>query len=257
MNPDIIRQITDQDYAGIARRIRQALLDRLEESSAPGFVLGLSGGIDSVVTASLCRGLSGRRTLAMIMPDLEITPEAETADALDVAGSLGIEHRLLDIGPIVEEYAKHLRPHPVALGNLRARIRCGMLYYCANAEGLLVAGSSDRSEYQIGYFTKFGDGAADAFPIRELYKLQVREMAGHLGVPPRIISKRSSPHLWKGHEAESEIGASYEEVDAILHLYLDKGTPLDMIPGMAGVTTDVTERVIALHRNSAHKRQAS
>ena len=92
-------------------------------------------------------------------------------------------------------------------GILRARVRTNILYYYANSKNYLVLGSSDKSEYMIGYFTKFGDGASDMTPIISLYKLQVREIAKYLGVPENIISKKSSPHLWKDHEAEKELGA--------------------------------------------------
>ena len=83
-------------------------------------------------------------------------------------------------------------------------------------------GSSDKSEYNIGYFTKFGDGASDITPIISLYKLQVREIAKFLGVPENIIYKKSSPHLWKYHEAESELGITYEEIDSILYCLIEK-----------------------------------
>ena len=256
-NPDIIREIVSGDYGGIAGKIRLGLQDALGSSGASGFVIGLSGGIDSAVTAALCSGVPGGGTLAVILPDSDVTPESETADALEMAGILRIRHALTDIRGIIGAYSAALGPHARALGNLRARIRSSILYHYANAENLLVVGSSDRSEYQIGYFTKFGDGAADTFPLVSLYKLQVREMARHLGVPPRIISKRSSPHLWRGHTAEGEIGASYEEIDAVLYLHLDRGMPPDRIPEEAGVPRSVVDRVISLHRSSMHKRWPS
>ena len=94
------------------------------------------------------------------------------------------------------------------------------MYYYANSKNLSVLGSSDKSEYLIGYFTKFGDGAADVLPIASLYKTQIRELARTLDVPDNIIVKKSSPNLWPNHTAESEIGVSYEEIDTILHLSL-------------------------------------
>ena len=109
---------------------------------------------------------------------------------------------------IHKEYYKVLEPEDRALGNLRARIRKNILYYYANSKNLSVLGSSDKSEYLIGYFTKFGDGAADILPIASLYKTQIRALAKFLGVPDHIISKKSSPNRWPNHIAESEIGAS-------------------------------------------------
>jgi len=103
------------------------------------------------------------------------------------------------------------------LGNLRARIRANIIYYYANLKNLLVLGTSDKSEYSIGYFTKFGDGCADLLPISNLYKTQIREFAKILEIPDNIITKKSSPNLWKDHDAEEEIGISYEEIDSILY----------------------------------------
>lgn len=254
MNQDIIRKITDQDYEAIAGRICRNLQVWLKSSKASGFVLGLSGGIDSAVVASLCSRVS-KDTLALVMPDSEITPDGETDDALELARSLGIKYHTIDIRNIIAGYADLLRPHPMAEGNLRARIRTSILYYYANMDNLLVTGSSDRSEYQIGYFTKYGDGAADIFPMISLYKLQVRGLAAHLGVPYHIVSKKSSPHLWKGHTAEGEIGASYEETDTVLHLYLDRMMQPEAIQSVTGISTGVINRIISLNEGSRHKRE--
>ena len=116
----------------------------------------------------------------------------------------------------------YLEPNEKAKGNLRARIRSNILYYYANAKNLLVLGSSDKSEYKIGYFTKFGDGASDITPIISLYKLQVREIAKHLGVPKNIIRKKAVHILWEEHEAEKELEATYEEIDSILFCLIEK-----------------------------------
>ena len=160
--------------------------------------------------------------MAIIMPDTSITPQVETEDALKMIALTGIEYKLIDIKPIVNEYSMYLEPNDKSKGNLRARVRTNILYYYANAKNYLVLGSSDKSEYLIGYFTKFGDGASDITPIVSLYKLQVREIAKHLNVPANIIAKKSSPHLWKEHEAEDELGVTYEEIDVILHCLIDK-----------------------------------
>jgi NAD+ synthase len=102
-----------------------------------------------------------------------------------------------------------------------ARIRMNILYYHASVNGYLVAGTSDKSELFIGYYTKFGDGAADIMPIANLYKTQVRALAKYLKVPQAIVDKKSSPRLWDNHLAEEEIGMGYETIDPILHLLID------------------------------------
>ena len=148
----------------------------------------------------------------------------------------------------------YLEPNEKAKGNLRARIRTNMLYYYANAKNYLVLGSSDKSEFNIGYFTKFGDGASDITPIVSLYKLQVREIAKYLGVPDNVIAKKSSPHLWKDHEAEEELGISYEEVDSILYCMLEKKLPIDQIEKNTQIPRKIIEKIQQLHKNSEHKR---
>ena len=104
----------------------------------------------------------------------------------------------------------------IAIGNLTARIRMNLIYYYANIEHKLVLGTSDKSELMIGYFTKFGDGAADVLPLANIYKTEVREIAKYLNLPKKILLKKSTPSLWKDQSAEDEIGMEYEKIDTIL-----------------------------------------
>ena len=188
------------------------------------------------------------------MPDTEITPKSETEDALKMIALTGIEYKLIDIKPIVSEYSKYLEPNEWAKGNLRARIRTNILYYYANAKNYLVLGSSDKSEYMIGYFTKYGDGASDLLPIISLYKLQVREIAKFLEVPQNVIEKKSSPHLWKEHGAEKEIGATYEEIDSVLYCLFKKKISIEETTALTKIEKAVVEKINHLHLKSQHKR---
>jgi NAD+ synthase len=154
----------------------------------------------------------------------------------------------------LEEFNKVLEPDIKALGNLRARIRMNVLYYYANLKNLTVLGSSDKSEYNIGYFTKFGDGAADTLPIVSLYKTQVREMAKNLGIDQNIISKKSSPHLWPNHEAEYEIGAEYEQIDTILYCILEKKLSVENTISESEISENIVRKIFQLYDNSVHKR---
>ena len=253
MNQDIINEIKNQDYASITETIEKFLSDQIEKNHAKGLILGLSGGIDSAVLAYICKRKLKDKTVAIIMPDTSITP-TETEDALKMISLTGIEHKLIDIKPIVNEYAMYLEPNEKARGNLRARVRTNILYYYANIKNYLVLGSSDKSEHLIGYFTKFGDGAADLTPIISLYKLQVREIAKYLGVPDNIISKKSSPHLWKDHEAEEELGASYEEVDVILYCLFEKKLSIDETVNITQIEKSIVEKIHKMNINSEHKR---
>ena len=253
MNQDIINEIKSNDYASITETIEKFISDQIEKSNAEGVILGLSGGIDSAVLAYICKRKLLEKTLAIIMPDTSITP-TETEDALKMISLTGIEHKLIDIKPIVNEYSMYLEPNEKARGNLRARIRTNILYYYANIKNYLVLGSSDKSEHLIGYFTKFGDGASDLTPIISLYKLQVREIAKYLGVPDNIISKKSSPHLWKDHEAEDELGASYEEIDSILYCLFEKKLSVDETVKTTQIEKSIVEKIHKLNITSEHKR---
>ncbi len=254
LNQDIINKIISKDYASITNKIEEFIETQIQKNNAKGIILGLSGGIDSAVIAYICSRKFKEKTLALIMPDTSITPNTETEDAMKIISLTGISHKLIDIKPIVNEYSMYLVPNEKSKGNLRARIRTNMLYYYANIENYLVLGSSDKSEYLIGYFTKFGDGASDLTPIVSLYKLQVREIAKYLGVPENIISKRSSPHLWKDHEAEKELGTQYEEVDSILYCLKDKGLSIEETVEMTKIDKEIVEKIYDLNINSEHKR---
>ena len=190
MNQEILNEVIGQDYAKIQQDIEVFLKNSVSQNKADGVIFGLSGGIDSTVVAYLAVKIFGKRALALVMPDSTVSPSNETSDALKVVGELELDYKLIDIDVIHKVYSNHLEPDERALGNLRARIRANIIYYYANLKNFLVLGTSDKSEYSIGYFTKFGDGSADLLPISKLYKTQLREFAKILGVPNNIITKK-------------------------------------------------------------------
>ena len=253
MNQEILKEIIDQDYTKIRQDIETFLKNSVSQNKAGGVIFGLSGGIDSVSVAYLAAKIFGKKALALVMPDSTISPSSETGDALKVVGELGLDYKLIDIDVIHKVYSNHLEPDERALGNLRARIRSNIIYYYANLKNFLVLGTSDKSEYSIGYFTKFGDGSADLLPISKLYKTQLREFAKMLGVPSNIITKKSSPNLWKEHIAEDELGITYEEIDSILYC-LEKRLSIDEIIKKTEIKRESVEKIYQMHENSWHKR---
>ncbi|MEM0276887.1 NAD+ synthase [Pyrobaculum sp.] len=241
------------DYAKSREIIISFISQIVERAGAGGVVLGLSGGVDSTVAATLAtEALGPHRVLGLVMPSI-FTPQEDVKDALEVAGRLGIETRLIDVTPISEAFAKSIPDfspgYRLASGNLLPRIRMTILYYYANRDNRLVMGTGDRSELLLGYFTKYGDGGADFLPIAPLYKLQVREMARRLGFP-HIAQKPSSPRLWHGHTAEGELGASYEVIDQVLYALFDLKKPLAEVRELFG---EVADFVIRRVRANLHK----
>ena len=253
MNQEILNEVIGQDYAKIQQGIEMFLKNSVSQNKADGVIFGLSGGIDSTVVAYLAAKIFGKKALALVMPDSTVSPSNETSDALKVVGELELDYKLIDIDVIHKVYSNHLEPDERALGNLRARIRANIIYYYANLKNFLVLGTSDKSEYSIGYFTKFGDGSADLLPISKLYKTQLREFAKILGVPNNIITKKSSPNLWKEHIAEEELGITYEEIDSILYC-LEKRLTIDEIIKKTEIKKESVEKIYHMHEKSWHKR---
>jgi NAD+ synthase len=247
---------TELDLSSAKRRILAFIKRKVEESQAEGAVLGISGGIDSAVTAYLCvEALGSRRVTGLIMPDLRATPEEDVKDAMLVASELCIETKEIDVAPIHKAYLKSLESNRLAEGNLRARIRMSLLYYHANLMNRLVIGTGDRSELLIGFFTKYGDGGVDVLPIADLYKTEVRRLGEVLGINRRIVAKRSSPRLWPGHMAESEIGMSYETIDRLLKLRFEEGLEAPAIAAKMKLNLAKVELILAKFQASEHKRQ--
>ncbi|MCS7384315.1 MAG: NAD+ synthase [archaeon GB-1867-097] len=229
-------------------------------SNFNGVVLGVSGGLDSSVVASLSvKAYGSEKVLCLLLPDSDVTPKSDVDDALALCKLLGVKYHVIDIKPIVSCCMQCIPSSQstdrLSIGNLRARIRMCILYYYANHERRLVVGTGDKSELLIGYFTKYGDGGCDLLPIGDLYKTQVRYLAKYLNIPSRIISKPSSPRLWKDQLAEDEIGFTYEYIDPILHLLVDEKLNCEEAASKLNVPLSDVERVNELIKRSSHKRK--
>lgn len=212
-------KIIGKEYNKIVKTIIEFIRAEVKSRGSTGVVVGISGGLDSAVATYLAvKALGPKKVFGLILPDSGVTPKRDTIDAEKLAKHLGIKYEITEVGKIKRLCLNKNLPHnsKLAKANLLVRLRMSLLYFHAAATNKLVLGTGDKSELQLGYFTKYGDGAADLFPIADLYKTEVREMAHYLLVPKNIVNKKSSARLWKGHTAEGEIGMTYEEIDHIL-----------------------------------------
>jgi NAD+ synthase len=201
-------------------KIQQFISDQVQESHSNGVIIGISGGIDSAVVAFLSvRALGKEKVLGILLPS-HTTPDENEDDAMQVVKILGIDHARIPIHTMIDAFGKCLpefKEGGLPKANLQARVRMCILYYYANLKNYLVCGTTDASENFVGYFTKHGDGAVDIEPIINVTKSDLRVMARELGVPESIIKKKSSPNLMMEHDAEEELGVSYELLDKLLN----------------------------------------
>jgi NAD+ synthase len=241
--------ITLPDYAQetIVRFIKDFVGDK-------SVVVGLSGGLDSSTVAKLCvMALGAERVLGVHMPD-RVTPEDDTEDARFLANELGIEYREIKIDDALEILANSAGiSKDMSIANMKARIRMLILYAIANENEYLVAGTSNKSELLVGYFTKYGDGASDFALIGDLYKTQVKMLAERIGVPERIVNKIPRAGLLPGQTDEGEMGIKYEILDRIL-LGMEMGLNEGKVAELVDVDEEIVKRVYRMHERSRHKR---
>ncbi|GBF36031.1 NAD+ synthase [Methanofervidicoccus abyssi] len=229
----------------------------VKKAGARGVVVGLSGGIDSSVVATLCVKALGRdKVLGVIMPERDSDPK-DIEHAKMIAEKLGIRYILSDITDILRAfgaggYIPTREFDKIADGNLKARIRMCILYYFANRRKLLVAGTSNKSELYMGYGTKYGDLGSDFLVIGNLFKTEVRELAKYLGIPQEIINKPPSAGLWKGQRDEEELGITYEVLDRILER-IEKGEDKEKISKNLNVPLFQVEEILNRIEANRHK----
>jgi NAD+ synthase len=233
------------------------LRQRMTMAGARGFVVGLSGGLDSAVVAKLCQLAAPGQVAGAIMP-CGSDPRDE-ADARLVAEHFSLPIIRVDLEPpydalvtatqsAIDGLAPGITRPPddssaqVSLANIRPRLRMTTLYFVANSLNYLVAGTGNKSEITIGYFTKHGDGGVDVLPIGHLLKGQVKALAKSLGVPPSIVDKAPSAGLWEGQTDEDEMGCSYADLEKYLR------------DGPEGVSPALALRLERLIRRTEHKR---
>jgi NAD+ synthase len=253
--------------ARLADDVSAWLKERFEESGANAFVMGLSGGIDSAVVCGLAARAVGKdRVLGVIMPSASNPDDA--VQAHKVAQAFGVRTLTVDLTSLAQTFqssmpteaamdALNLLPggaaeeaegrRTLAKANVRPRLRMTTLYYVANLVKGVVVGTGNKTEASIGYFTKYGDGGVDLFPIIDLYKFEVRAVAAEIGVPQSVIDRPPSAGLWEGQTDEDEIGLTYAQLDSAL-VAIEAGDTNEIDP-------EVLDRITRLSANSEHKRQ--
>jgi len=251
--------VLDLDYSEVEKRCVRFIKEYVKNTKAKGVVIGLSGGIDSSVIAALSSlALGGAHVVGLMLPEKETFNQKDIDDAKTIADKYKIKTQICDLTPVLESFYKSIPAFDPAdrlcKGNLKARTRMMFLYYYANKNSLIVCGSSDKSETMMGYFTKWGDGAADIAPIMDLYKTQVRKLAEHLGFPKELSSKPSTPSLWPNQLAEEEIGVKYETLDLIL-FGLERFMSVEDIAEQLNVQKDFVEKVKVRWLANEHKRR--
>jgi len=236
--------------------IHQFLRAHALGNGADGVVVGLSGGIDSALVARFARdALGAEHVLGILLPDASF-PAGLLEETVEYARGLGIESRTIPIEPVEASY-RALLPElvdRVALGNVKARIRMTIDYAVARERHRLVAGTGNKSELLLGYFTKYGDGGVDLLPLGDLYKTDLRAIAKEFGLPAAIQERPPTAGLWEGQTDEAELGISYEEVDQILYGLEQLRSPEEIasLTGFpVGRVREVEERVLRFR----HKRR--
>lgn len=232
--------------AGAVDRIVSWLQDYASAAGARGYVVGLSGGIDSACTAVLCQRAMGNGVLGVLLPCH--SPAEDALMAQQLAAAFAIPTITVPLEPA---YAALVAALPsatseIARANIKPRLRMSALYAMGQTRGYLVAGTGNKSEIAVGYYTKYGDGGVDVEPLGGLYKAQVRMLARELGIPQPIIDRPPSAGLWEGQTDEEEMGITYAALDETLAA-IEAGE-------VGGLDLGLLARVQEMIAASAHKR---
>jgi NAD+ synthase len=244
---------------GQAERLAAWMRERVTEAGAQGLVVGLSGGVDSAVVARLSQLAAPGAAVGVLMPCH--SDAQDERDAALVAKHFSLPTLRVDLAQpydalalVVKDALRTLpatihKEHPhddprsrVPVANIKPRLRMTSLYFVANSLNYLVAGTGNRSELSIGYFTKYGDGGVDILPLANLVKSEVQALARELNVPDSIVNRTPTAGLWLGQTDESEMGFTYDELERYLR------------DGAQGVAPALAMKIERLVRASEHKR---
>lgn len=223
------------------KKLVEWLQEKVNEANAKGVVFGLSGGIDSAVIAGLAKKAFPDNSLGIIMPCHSDPIDEE--HAILVAEALNLETTKVDLSNSFDTLLDSMKvenKNKMAISNLKPRLRMTTLYYFAQNNNYLVVGSSNKSEFTVGYFTKHGDSGVDILPLASFVKYEIRELARALEIPSVIIEKPPTAGLWENQTDEKEMGFSYDVLDN----YIKTGEGPE----------EIVEKIQRMNAISGHKR---
>lgn len=206
------------------KKLTEFVGDEVKKRGFSKTIVGLSGGLDSAVVSYLAvRALGAENVRGVFLPYGKMLLTDLTLARL-VADNLKIKAAEFDISPVVDQFCRMVDTDKdrVARGNIMARVRMIFLYHLSRDHNSLVLGTSNKSERMLGYCTLWGDMACAIAPLGSLYKTQILQIAGFLGVPQLIIKKQPSAGFWEGQTDEDELGVTYREADRLLYFMIDK-----------------------------------
>lgn len=243
------------DKSKTAKKLEDFVKTKLNESSLNGYILGLSGGIDSSLSATIAvKAVGTDKVSGLIMPYSRSSEQSEN-DALELARFLGIKTTKIEITPMIDSYYENIENiDSVRAGNKMARERMSIIFDKAFEQNLLVLGTSNRTEICLGYGTWHGDTASSVNPIGMLYKTNVRKLSKYYNIPEAIILKKPSADLWPGQTDEEELGLEYNKVDSLLYMMIEENIINKNDLNKAGFEDDFIDRTIELINRFYFKR---
>ncbi len=239
-----------------AKIIQEFIKTYVENAGCSSIVLGLSGGVDSALSALLCKQALGTRNVQCVFLPDDSTPALDRQHVKLFKDTYHMKCTEIDISPFVSLFHVALaQKKRLTLANIKPRVRMILLYEYANETNSLVCGTSNKSEILVGYFTKYGDGGVDFQPLGDLYKTQVFQLARHLKIPTPIIRKPPTAGLWAGQTDEKELRMSYQTLDEILY-GLEQKLPVNEIQKTSLASKEQIERIRQMRIKSQHKRRS-
>lgn len=245
------------DYREIENKIIDFIRKEISRIGVSNAVIGLSGGIDSAVTASLTVKALGSKNVFCISLPYKTSSKQSTHDARELASLLDCNFEVIDISPMVDAYLDNYAGNEISnirKGNIMARMRMIVLYDKSAEYNAAVVGTGNKTEYILGYTTIYGDNACAFNPIGDLYKTQIWEFARYLNIPEKIINKKPSADLWVGQTDEGEMGFTYLEVDKYLMQKIDNNKSKEELLKL-GFDSKFIERVDSMILKNEFKRK--